>query len=182
MNAVVKLADFEPIAREKMPGPLFDYVAGGAEDEITLAANIEAWRRIRLIPRVLVDVSKADTTTEVLGQRVSQPVLLAPVGFHKAAHPEGEAATARAAAAAQTIMVLSTMSSVRLEDVAAAAPGAPRWFQLYVHPDRGLTRSLVERAEAAGYSAICVTVDVPYLGRRERDYYNRLQFPPDVLP
>jgi (S)-2-hydroxy-acid oxidase len=179
---IVKLTDFEEIARQKLPQPIYDFIAGGAEDEISLARNRSAWERLELLPRVLADVSNVDCSVDVLGERVSAPVLLAPVAYHRVADPEGEKATARAAAAVGTIMVLSTMSTTRLEDVAEAAPDGVRWFQLYVYPNRGITKALVQRAEAAGYSALCLTVDVPYLGRRERDLYNRLQFPPDIMP
>src|SRR3990172_6450653 len=179
---IVKLTDFEDAAREKLPKEIYDFIAGGAEDEVSLARNRSAWGEIRLLPRVLRDVSKVDTSAEVLGQRVGAPVLLAPVAFHRLADPEGEKATARAAAASGTIMVLSTMSTVPLEDVAGASAEGPRWFQLYVHPARDITRRLVERAEAAGYTALCLTVDAPYLGRRERDLYNGRQFPPGIGP
>jgi isopentenyl diphosphate isomerase/L-lactate dehydrogenase-like FMN-dependent dehydrogenase len=175
----VNLLEYEDAARDKLPQPIFDFIAGAAEDEITLRRNREAYQRIQLRPRVLVDVSSVDTSTEILGSAVSLPVLLAPVALHRAAHPDGELATARAAADAGAIMVLSTMASSTIEEVAEAAAG-PKWFQLYVNPDRELTERLVRRAEASGYSALCLTVDAPYLGRRERDFHNRLKFPPDV--
>ncbi len=178
---IVNLFDYEEIARQKLPKEIYDLIAGAADDEISLARNRSAWGEIQLLPRVLVDVSKVDTSTAVLGQRVGAPVLLAPVAYQRAAHPEGEAATARAAAASDTIMILSTMSTTTIEDVAAAAAG-PRWFQLYVYPEREITKRLVERAEKSGYSALCLTVDVPYLGRRERDLHNRLEFPSGILP
>ena len=177
----INLLDYEELARQRLPKAVYDFIAGGAEDEVSLARNRSAWNSVQLLPRVLVDVSNVDTSTEVLGQATSMPVLLAPVAFHQLANPEGERATARAAAAGDTIMVLSTMSSTRLEDVAAAARG-PRWFQLYVYPDREITKALVQRAEAAGFSALCLTVDVPYLGRRERDLYNGLQLPAGIVP
>jgi len=124
-------------------------------------------------------VSRVDLTTTVLGQRLELPVLLAPVALQRLAHPDGELASARAAAAAGTAFALSTMASATIEEAAAAATGH-KWFQLYVHPDRDVTKRLVQRAEAAGYAAICVTADVPFLGRRERDLRNELEFPPDV--
>jgi len=179
---IVNLFDYEETARQKLPKELYDFIAGGAGDELSLARNRSAWDRLQLLPRVLVDVSNVDTATEVLGQAISSPVLLAPVAYQRVCDPEGEKATARAAAAAGTIMVLSTMSTTRLEDVAAASANGPRWFQLYVYPDREITKRLVQRAEAAGFQALCLTVDVPYLGRRERDLRNRLQFPPGTLP
>lgn len=181
MPSPVNLLDYEPLARERLPRPIYDFVAGGAEDEVTLKANREAFQRLQLLPRVLVDVSKVDPSTTVLGTRLSFPVILAPVALHKLAHPQGELATARAATAAGTVMVLSTMSSYRIEEVAAASKG-PKWFQLYVHPDREITKRLVARAEEAGYSALVLTVDVPRLGRREADFRNRLAFPEGVFP
>jgi len=177
----INLHDYEELARQALPGPAFDFIAGGAEDEVTLNANRTAWQRIQLLPRVLIDVSNVDTSTSVLGRRIDLPVLLAPVALQRLAHPEGELAVARAAAAAGTVQVLSTMSSYTLEDVAAAAAG-PKWFQLYCYRDKELTRRLVQRAQTQGYEALCLTVDVPRLGRRERDLRNRMEFPPDVVP
>ncbi|HSP56033.1 MAG TPA: alpha-hydroxy acid oxidase [Dehalococcoidia bacterium] len=177
----VNVRDYESIARDKLDRQIYDFIAGGAEDEYSLVDNVSAWSRLRLLPRVLRDVTNVDTATEVLGQAVAAPILLAPVAYLRAADPEGERAVARAAADPATIMVLSTMSTVPIEEVAATTAG-PRWFQLYVYPEREITKRLVQRAEAAGYNALCLTVDVPYLGRRERDLYNHLQFPAGVLP
>jgi len=175
----VNLLEYEPLAREKLPEGSYGFIAGAAEDEVTLRENRAAFQRLRLRPRVLVDVSKIDPSTTVLGQRIELPVLLAPVAVQRLAHPDGELASARAAAAAGTIMALSTSASCSIEEVARAAEG-PRWFQLYFNRDREVTRRLVERAEAHGYAALCLTVDLPWLGRREADIRNRLQFPPDV--
>ncbi|MFQ5703982.1 MAG: alpha-hydroxy acid oxidase [Gemmatimonadales bacterium] len=177
----VNLIDYEHVARDVLADGPFGYIAGGAGDELTLRANRTAFDRFRLRPRVLIDVSRVDARTTVLGQKVSFPVLLAPTGFQRLAHSDGELATARAAAKAQTIMVSSTMSSVTLEDIAAASHG-PKWFQLYCYRDKEVTRSLVERAAASGYSALCITVDVPRLGRRERDERNSVRLPPEALP
>ena len=176
---LVNVFDYEELARQKLSQPFFDYIAGGADDEVTLHRNREAFERIELRPRALVDVSNLELSTMVLGREVAMPVLLAPVALQRLAHPEGEVASARAAAKGGTIMALSTMASATIEEVAAAADG-PKWFQLYVHPDRDVAKRLVERADAAGYLAICLTVDVPHLGRRERDLRNRLEYPPDV--
>jgi isopentenyl diphosphate isomerase/L-lactate dehydrogenase-like FMN-dependent dehydrogenase len=178
---IVRVTDFEPIARDKLPGPIYDFIAGGAEDEVSLARNREAWQRILLRPRMLVDVTNVDTSTELLGERVSYPLMLAPVAFHKLSDRDGELATARAVTAAGTGMILSTMSTCTVEDVAGAAD-CPKWFQLYVNPDREVTRGIVERARACGFKGLCLTVDVPYLGRRERDFKNALQFPQDIVP
>jgi len=165
----VRLADFEPVAREVMPPDAFDYVAGGSWDEITLADNEAAWRRRRFRPRVLVDVSTVDTGTTLLGRPVTMPLAVAPMAAHGLAHPDAELATACAAAAAGVPFTLSTMSTCALEDVAAATPGGTNWFQLYTQAEPARTRSLVERAATAGYAAIVLTVDLPILGFRERD-------------
>lgn len=176
----VNVDEFEIIAREILPRMAYDYVAGGAEDETTIAGNREAFRRRALRPRALVDVAERDLSTHVLGIDLPHPILLAPAAMQQLAHPDGEAETARGAAGAGALMTLSTMSTVSLEDVAAAAPGAPRWFQLYCYGDRSFTEMLVKRAYAAGYQAIVVTVDVPVLGRRERDVRNSFALPPGM--
>ena len=150
-------------------------------DERTLRENVESWRRYRLRPRVLVDVEGTTTATTVLGTEVSMPVLVAPTAFHRMAHPDGEAGTARAAAAVGTIMCLSTIATSTPAEVAAAAPGAPRWFQLYVFRDRSVTSALVDQAVESGYGAIVLTVDVLRLGRRERDLRTEFRVPEDVL-
>lgn len=175
----VNLADVERLALDRLPQATADYFAGAAEDEVTLRANRVAFERLFLRPRYLVDVSRISPATTVLGTPVDLPVLVAPTGFQRLAHPDGEIATARAAAAAGTVMILSTFSTVSLEEVAAASAGA-RWFQLYVHRDRGLTRDLVQRAAAAGYRALVLTVDVPMIGRRERDVRNGFALPPSM--
>lgn len=184
MTAQLTIADLHDLAAACLPRAAYAYYASGAEDEHTLAENDAGWARVRLRPRCLVDVSSRDLSTIVLGQRVSMPVLVAPTAFQRMAHPDGEIATARAAAAARTVMVLSTLATTTLEDVAAAydasrngAEGAGRWFQLYVYRDRGVTRALVERAEVAGYDALVLTVDTPYLGRRLRDVRSGFALP-----
>ncbi len=169
LSAVVCLADFEPLARAAMDPAAFDYVAGGAGDEATLAANDDAWRRRTVRPRVLVDVSVVDPSTTMLGTPTALPLAIAPMAAHGLAHPEAELATARAAGAAGVPFTLSTMATCSIEDVAAAAPDATRWFQLYVQADPGRTRELVGRAAAAGYGAIVLTADLPRLGYRDRD-------------
>jgi 4-hydroxymandelate oxidase len=175
----VNIFELEAIAREKLSREAYDYYAGGAHDEVTLRENRAAYDRISLAYRVLVDVSHRDLTTSVLGQPVSMPILVAPTAFHALATPEGERAAARAAGAAGTIMILSTLSNTRVEDVVAAATG-PVWFQLYVYRDRQATEGLVRRAEAAGCKALVLTVDAPLLGRRERDVRNRFRLPPGL--
>jgi 4-hydroxymandelate oxidase len=175
----VNLSEAEASARERLPYPVYCYYAGGAHDEITLAENRRAYDRIALRPRVLVDVSRRDLSTTVLGERVDLPVLVAPMAFQRMAHPDGELATVRAVEAAGSIMTLSTLSTASVEDVRAAT-NRPLWFQLYVHQDRSVTRALVERVEALGYGALVLTVDTPLLGRRERDVRNEFQLPPGI--
>jgi isopentenyl diphosphate isomerase/L-lactate dehydrogenase-like FMN-dependent dehydrogenase len=159
--------DYEALARERVGEIGWEYIRGGAGDETTLRENVESFARWKLRPRVLVDVSGVDTATTVLGTPVSMPILIAPTALQKFAHPEGEAATARAAARAGTIMTVSSSATMRPAAVAAAAPDAPRWFQVYVFRDRGITQALIDEACASGFSALVLTVDVPILGRRE---------------
>lgn len=173
---ILNLADYEAIARSCMEPAAWDYYAGAACDERTLGENCQAFSRIKLLPRVLVDVSGIDTSVTVLGTTLAMPIMLAPTAFNKLAHPDGEVAASRAAASAGTLMVASTISTSTLEEIASAAD-APRWFQLYVYKDRGVTEELVARAEAAGYKAIVLTVDTPMLGRRERDARNSFALP-----
>ena len=173
---LINLFDFEAAAREKLSAMAYDYYRSGSFDEITLEENHAAYDRLRLRFRVLRDVSERDLSIELLGRRISMPMLIAPTAFHRLAHPDGEAATARAAAAAGTIMTLSTLSNCSIEEVAAAAAG-PLWFQLYVYRDREATRELVGRAEAAGYSALVLTVDAQVWATRERDVRNRFHLP-----
>ena len=175
----LRLDDWESAAAALLPQPVFDYYAGGAEDEITLRANRTAWSDVRLRPRVLVDVSRVDTALTLLGDELAHPILVAPTAFQKLAHPDGEIATARAARRSGTLLVASTLATTRVEDVATAAPG-PFWLQLYVFRDRGLTRELVTRAVDSGATALCLTVTVPVQGRRERDAHNRFALPPGV--
>jgi len=170
LTSVVSLGDLEAIARERMEPAAWDFLVGGAGDEITLADNVAAFRRRRLLPRVLVDVSAVDLRCRILGREVALPIGVAPVAAQALADPDAEPATARAAAAAGALFCLSTVSSRSIEEVAAAVPAdAPRWFQLYVNEDPEFTRGLVQRAEAAGYEAIVLTVDLPVLGYRERE-------------
>ena len=167
LAALVSTVDFEAPAAGRLHPVALAYIAGGSFDERTLRDNIAIWNRYRLRPRVLADVAAVDTTTTILGRPAALPIGVAPAALHGLAHRDGELATARAAAAAGAINVLSTMSSHSIEAVADAAPDGRRWFQLYVQPDPALTRDLVERAAAAGYEALCLTVDVPVLGYRD---------------
>ncbi|GAA4240809.1 alpha-hydroxy acid oxidase [Actinomadura meridiana] len=181
MRAPVSVREFEAAARERLDPAHYDYFAGGAGEEVTLRANEAAFGRLALLPRVLRGTDKPELGVTLPGGSASMPVLVAPTAFHRLADPEGERATARAAAATETIMMLSMASTVALEDVAAAAPGARLWFQLYVQPDLAFTKTLVRRAEAAGCRALVVTVDSPVLGSRLRDERNGFHDLPDGL-
>jgi 4-hydroxymandelate oxidase len=161
--------DYERLAEETLDANAHAYFAGGSGDEVTLRDNLAAFERRKLRPRVLVDVGSVSTATTVLGTEISLPVLMAPLALQRMAHEDGELATARAAATAGTIMCLSSAATFSPAEVAAAAPGAPRWFQVYVWRPRTITEAAIEEAVASGYSALVLTVDVPYLGRRERD-------------
>ena len=182
MTEPINLEEFEPLARARLDPAVYDYYAGGAEDEVTVRGNREAFRRIPLRYRVLVDVARVDTSASLLGQTLAFPVIVAPTALHRLADADGEKATARAAAAAGTIFTLSTVSSVPLEDVSASAPTGARWFQLYCYERREDTEALVARAERAGFRALVLTVDLPLLGRRERDLRRRFEVPAFAAP
>jgi 4-hydroxymandelate oxidase len=177
---LLTLGDYRRQARARLSRMTWDYYRAGADAQVTLRANRNAYRRWEIWYHVLRDVSRLQLSTTVLGTEVPFPVLVAPTAYQKLAHPDGELATARAAAELGTVFVLSTLATTSIEDVAASSNG-PRWFQLYVHKDRGLTRSLVERAEAAGYRALVLTVDTPILGRRLSDERNGFCLPPGLV-
>jgi isopentenyl diphosphate isomerase/L-lactate dehydrogenase-like FMN-dependent dehydrogenase len=177
MSAPVNVWDYERLAEQKLDANAHAYFVGGAGDEVTLRENLAAFERRKLRPRVLVDVRTVSTATTVLGTEVALPILIAPLALQRMAHPEGELATARAAAKAGTIMCLSTATTTRPADVAAAAPGAARWFQVYVLPDRSATEELISEAVDNGFAALVLTADTPYLGRRERDIRVDFQIP-----
>ncbi|MBA2505115.1 MAG: alpha-hydroxy-acid oxidizing protein [Thermoleophilaceae bacterium] len=174
----LNVADYERLAEQALePGP-YGYFAGGACDERTLRDNVDAYGRWQLRPRMLVDVSEVTTETTVMGAPASMPLLVAPTAFQKLCSPEGEAATARAAAAAGTVMCLSTLATSAPAEVAAAAPGGRRWFQVYVFKDEGITRALVDQAVESGFEALVLTVDAPGAGgRRERDLRTGFEIP-----
>jgi 4-hydroxymandelate oxidase len=176
---LASLADVEQAARAQMSSMANEYVNGGAGDELTLRWNTEAYREITLRSRVLVDVSHVDTTTTLFGRTLAHPILLAPTAYHKLVHPDGEVATAQGAAAARATMILSSFATMPVEAVARAT-SMPLWFQLYVQPDRGFTRALVERVEAAGCTALCLTVDTPVLGARDRETRIGFALPPGL--
>ena len=175
---LLTLGDYEQAAREKIPAASWEYIEGGAADEITVRWNKEAYRSIRLLPRQLQDVSAIDTRVRLLGHELAHPILLAPTASHTLSHPEGEIATARGARDAKAGMVLSTYSTVPVEKVAAVKPPL-FWFQLYVQ-ERGYTTELVKRAAAAGCTALCVTVDTPNSGARNRQERSGFQFPKEL--
>ncbi len=178
-DLLLNTADYAAAARSKLPKDVFDYYDGGALDEVALRENVASWERLKLYYRVLAGVGPRDMSTTVLGQRVSMPILVAPTAFHKLACEQGELATARAAKAAGTLFILSSLSNTAMESVFAHA-ASPRWFQLYIYKDREITLELVKRAEAAGAEAIVLTVDAPGLGTRERDTRNNFRLPDDL--
>jgi isopentenyl diphosphate isomerase/L-lactate dehydrogenase-like FMN-dependent dehydrogenase len=173
----ITVADVERLATAKLDAGIAGYFFGGAGDEVTLEDNVAAWRRWRLRPRMLAGLSEWRTETEVLGGEVSAPVLVAPVAYQRLVDPEGEVAMARAAAAAGTVMCLSTLATMRPSEVAEGAPAGRRWFQLYCFRDEGVTRALMEEAIGAGFEAIVVTVDAPRGGNRERDLRTGFKIP-----
>jgi isopentenyl diphosphate isomerase/L-lactate dehydrogenase-like FMN-dependent dehydrogenase len=172
--------DYERLAEKRLEPGAWGYFAGGAGDEWTLRENLAAWSRWQLRPRVLVDVGETSAATSVLGTEISMPVIVAPMAYHRLAHPDGEPATARAAAAAGTIACFSTLATATPEEVAAAAPEAPRWFQVYVFRRRELTWAVVERALEAGFGALVLTADVAVVGRRERDLRTGFAIPDGI--
>ncbi len=176
----VNVWDFEQLAADRLEAGVHGYFAGGAGDERTLRDNVAAFTRRTLHPRVLVDVADVTTATSVLGTEVSMPLLVAPVAFQRLVDPDGEVGMARAAAAAGTIMCLSTLATAHPSEVAAEAPPAPRWFQLYCFSDRGVTRSMIDEAVECGYEAIVLTVDAPRAGRRERDFRTGFALPAGI--
>jgi 4-hydroxymandelate oxidase len=178
--------ELEQRARQKLTPGAFAFAAGGADDEITLADNIAAWRRLRLAPRMLRDVTAIDTSVRVLGARIAAPLMVAPTGRHRLFHPDGERATARGAAAAGVPYVMATTSTVTIEDVAMERRAAserllsPQWFQLYLPHDRSVTEGLVDRVAAAGFGAVVLTVDQPVYGASPRAARAPLEAGPDI--
>jgi isopentenyl diphosphate isomerase/L-lactate dehydrogenase-like FMN-dependent dehydrogenase len=170
--------DYERLAKERLDAGSFGYFAGGAGDEHTVRANLAAFDRWRLRPRVLVDVGDVTSATTVLGTDISVPVITAPVAYQRMAHPDGEVAVARAAAAAGTIVCLSSFATSSPADVGTASDGV-KWFQLYWHPDRGVTTDMLDQAKEAGFSAVVLTVDLPVLGKRERDHRTGFALKPE---
>jgi L-lactate dehydrogenase (cytochrome) len=181
LAACRQIEDLRGAFRRSVPLAVADFVDGGAEDEVTLRRNREAFERVRLVPRLFAGVPGIDLRVELFGDEVSMPVALSPTGLARLVHPDGELAVARAAARAGVIYTVPCMGSVTLEEVAGAVPaGTVQWFQLYVWRDRGLTRELVQRARDAGYRALVVTLDTPVSGARERDIANGMNVPPKL--
>jgi 4-hydroxymandelate oxidase len=176
INNIACLTDYEAAARERLPRLAYDYVSGGASDEVTLKWNEEAFQKIRLRQKVLVDVSNIDTRQTLCGAEMPFPILLAPAAYHRLLHSEGECETARGANAVGATYVVSTMATICIEEIAAVSI-TPLWFQLYVQPDRGFTKSLIRRAEDAGCRALCVTIDTPVIGTRYREMRLRFALP-----
>jgi len=171
VSRAVNIADLRLMARRRLPKAIFDYVDGGAEDELSLRANRRAFEDVTFRPRHAVAVPEPDLRVRVLGHDLALPVLLGPVGYNRMMHPKGECAAARAAGAAGTIYILSTVSGHRLEDVKAASTG-PVWYQLYLTGGRDAAKAGIERARAAGFSALVITIDTYVAGMRERDVHN----------
>lgn len=176
----INLFEYEALAQQRMEPSAWDFYQGGSDDEVTLRANRSAFERIRLRPRVLVDVSEIDMQTTVLGTSISMPIMVAPTATHCVAYPDGECATVRGVGAARTLMTASTVATRTMEDIMAAGKEVecPLWFQLYVQQDLSLSEGLIRRAEMAGYRAIVLTVDLPRLGNREKDKRNLFVNPP----
>ncbi len=173
------IEDLRRVAKRRLPRGVFDYIDGGAEDELTMAANSDAYRRLIFSPRVLRDVSEIDISSVLLGKKLTYPLVLAPTGFTRIADPEGELAVARAAKRAGLPYALSTLGTRSIEEVAEV--GSDRlWFQVYTWRDRDLVADMVKRAGASGYEALCLTVDTAMLGRRERDVRRGFTLPPKI--
>ena len=180
-DRAANIDDLRLIAKRRLPGGIFDYIDGGAEDEVSLHRNRDAYQHYEFVPRILRDVSNIDTSTTFLGRTLPSPLIFSPTGFTRIAHSQGELAVARVAAAHQLPYCLSTLSTRSIEEVAAVSNG-PKWFQVYVWKDRALVHDMLTRAESLGYEAIMLTVDTAVLGRRERDVRRGFTLPPKLGP
>jgi L-lactate dehydrogenase (cytochrome) len=181
LERAANIGDLRVLARARLPRGIFDYIDGGAEDEITMHRNSDAFRDYEFVPRILRDVSDIDTSTTLLGRTLSSPIIFSPTGFTRIAHSQGELSVARVAANHGLPYCLSTLSTRSIEEVASVSNG-PKWFQVYVWRDRGLVRDMLSRAQANGYEAIMLTVDTAVLGRRERDVRRGFTLPPKLGP
>ena len=169
--------DFRKLAKKKLPSPIFHYIDGGSDDEVTLRRNTESFNKCDLVPNVLADVSNIDLSTTVLGQKIAFPLFLAATAMHKLYHHHGERATAKAAEKMDTMFGISTMATTSIEEIGKLTNG-PKLFQLYIHKDRGLTDNLIERCNKAGFNSMCLTVDTVVAGNRERDHRTGFSTPP----
>ena len=179
LQGAASIEDLRRIARRRLPGGVFDYIDGGAEDEVAMDRNTRAFREMEFVPRVLRDMGNVDTTGTILGREVPFPLILAPTGFTRIAHPPGELAAARAAERAGLPYSLSTMGTRSVEEVAAVSNGS-KWFQVYVWRNKGLLKDMILRAKEAGFDVLCITVDAAMLGRRERDVRRGFTLPPKM--
>jgi L-lactate dehydrogenase (cytochrome) len=179
LDRVFNIEDLRKIARKKLPSPLFNYIDGGSDDESNVHGNTKAYDQVKLVPEYLIDVSKIDLKTKVLGREISMPLFLAPTGMTGLFHHDGETAVAKAAAEAGTYYALSTLGSTSLEDVAAAGDG-PKCFQIYVMKDRSLTREFIQRCKDAKFDSLILTVDVPLVSNRERELRYGFTLPPKL--
>lgn len=180
MQMAANVKDLRAIAEKRLPRGVFDYVDGGAEDEVTYARNERDFYSWEFVPNVMRDVSSIDTSSDILGRKAPFPLILAPTGFTRIVDPPGELSVARAAASRDIPYALSTLGTRSIEEVADAGAGGRNWYQVYVWKDRGLVRNMIERANAAGYEALCITVDLVVPGRRERDVRNGMTLPPKL--
>ena len=169
--------DFRKLAKKKLPSPIFHYIDGGSDDEITLRRNTDSFNNYDLIPNVLTGVSNVDLSTTVLGQKIDFPLFLSATAMHRLYHHEGERATAKAAEKMNTMFGISTMSNTSIEEIGALTNG-PKLFQLYIHKDKGLTNNLIERCKKSGFKSMCLTVDAVVAGNRERDHRTGFSTPP----
>ena len=179
LSEIINLFDFEKMAEGKMTKMAYEYVASGAADEFTVRWNRQAFDALKINPSVLNDVSKLDTTVTLFGQNLAYPILIAPTAFHKIMHPEGELATAKGAGKAKAIYVVSSFTTTPLEEIKKVAT-EPLWFQLYVRDDKEFTKSLVQKAESLGCRALCITVDSPVTGARNRQVRVNFKLPDGI--
>lgn len=179
LNSAANVSDLRAIAKRRLPAGVFDYIDGAAEDELAMNRNASRFADRTFVPRVLRDVTNIDASTTILGAKVPMPLIIAPTGFPRIAHPEGELATARAAAKAGIPFSLSTMGTRSIEEVAEVCDGR-KWFQVYVWRDRELTKDMLARCKASGFEALYITVDTAVLGRRERDVRRGMTLPPKL--
>ena len=180
-NRAANIADLRLIARDRLPRGIFDYIDGGAEDELTMARNSSDFAEYEFVPRILRNVADINTSTSLLGRELETPIIFSPTGFTRIAHSQGELSVARVAAKHQSPYCLSTLSTRSIEEVAQVSNG-PKWFQVYVWRDREMVKDMLSRAEQCGYEAIMLTVDTAVLGRRERDVRRGFTLPPTLGP